>query len=133
MDTKKTIIVVDDNPDIVDIAKRMLESKGYNVLTAYNGAELFACLKEHKPALIILDILMPKMDGLEVLTRLKNTSETSSIPVIMLTGLAQYEDVLKGYKSGADYYISKPFTGTTLLNGVNLVLGSGKRSEVVNA
>ncbi len=126
MDAKETIIVVDDNPDIVDIAKRALESKGYNVLTAYSGAELFACLKEHKPALIILDILMPQMDGLEVLVRLKNASETSSIPVIMLTALVQYEDVLKGYKSGADYYITKPFNGSQLLNGVNLLLEGGK-------
>ncbi len=126
MDVKKTIIVVDDNPDLVFIAKRTLESKEYNVLTAYSGAELFACLKEHKPDLIVLDILMPQMDGLEVLARLKNAPETSSIPVILLTALVQYEDILKGYKSGADYYITKPFHGSQLLNGVDLLLEGGK-------
>ena len=126
MDTKKTIVVVDDDPDIVEIAKAHLEAKGYNVLTGYSGADLFACLKEQKPDLIVLDIMMPKMDGLEVLTRLKNASETSYIPVILLTALVQYEDVLKGYKSGADYYITKPFIGSQLLNGVNLLLGEGK-------
>ena len=126
MNTRETIIVVDDNPDIVNIVKAILEGKGYNVLTAYSGAELFACLEQQKPDLIILDIMMPEMDGLQVLTRLKNASETSSIPVILLTAKVQYEDVLGGYKLGADYYITKPFTSTQLINGINLLLGEGK-------
>ncbi len=126
MDKKETIIVVDDNPDIVNIVKAILEGKGYNVVSAYSGAELFACLEQQKPDLIILDIMMPEMDGLQVLTRLKNASETSSIPVILLTAKVQYEDVLGGYKLGADYYITKPFTSTQLINGINLLLGEGK-------
>lgn len=126
MDTRQTIMVVDDNPDIVNIVKAILEGKGYNALTAYSGAELFACLEQQKPDLIILDIMMPEMDGLQVLTRLKNASETSSIPVILLTAKVQYEDVLGGYKLGADYYITKPFTSTQLINGINLLLGEGK-------
>ena len=126
MSTRETITVVDDNPDIVNIVKAILEGKGYNVVTAYSGAELFTRLEEEKPDLIILDIMMPEMDGLEVLTRLKNASETSSIPVILLTAKVQYEDVLGGYKLGADYYITKPFTSTQLLNGINLLLGEGK-------
>lgn len=126
VNTKETIIVVDDDPDLVDIAKAHLEAKGYDVLTAYSGAELFTCLKEQKPDLIVLDIMMPQMDGLEVLTRLKNTSETSSIPVILLTAKVEYEDVMEGYKLGADYYITKPFTSTQLLNGVDLLLGQEK-------
>ncbi len=126
MSTRETIAVVDDNPDIVNIVKAILEGKGYHVVIAYSGAELFTRLEEEKPALIILDIMMPEMDGLEVLTRLKNASETSSIPVILLTAKVQYEDVLGGYKLGADYYITKPFTSTQLLNGINLLLGEGK-------
>ncbi len=126
MNTRETIIVVDDNPDIVNIVKAILEGKGYNVVPAYSGAELFACLEQQKPDLIILDIMMPEMDGLQVLTRLKNASETSSIPVILLTAKVQYEDVLGGYKLGADYYITKPFTSTQLINGINLLLGEGK-------
>ena len=126
MNTRETIIVVDDNPDIVNIVKAILEGKGYNVLTAYSGPELFTCLEQQKPDLIILDIMMPEMDGLQVLTRLKNASETSSIPVILLTAKVQYEDVLGGYKLGADYYITKPFTSTQLINGINLLLGEGK-------
>jgi CheY-like chemotaxis protein len=126
MDTKKTIMVVDDNPDIITIVKTILEGRGYTVFSASSGAELLSMLATQKPDLIILDIMMPEMDGLEVLTRLKGKTETSTIPVILLTAKVQYEDVLGGYKLGADYYITKPFTSTQLVNGINLLLGEGK-------
>ena len=126
MDNKKTIMVVDDNPDIITIVKTILEGKGYGVLSASSGPELLNMLKTQKPDLIILDIMMPEMDGLEVLTRLKGMSDTTSIPIILLTAKVQYEDVLGGYKLGADYYITKPFTSTQLVNGINLLLGESK-------
>ena len=126
MDNKKTIMVVDDNPDIITIVKTILEGKGYGVLSASSGPELLNMLKSQKPDLIILDIMMPEMDGLEVLTRLKGMSDTTSIPIILLTAKVQYEDVLGGYNLGADYYITKPFTSTQLVNGINLLLGEGK-------
>lgn len=123
---KKTIMVVDDNLDIVTIVKTILEGRGYAVQCAYSGQEVFTLLQEQKPDLIILDIMMPHMDGLEVLSKLKEVPETASIPVILLTAKVQYEDVLGGYKQGADYYITKPFTSTQLINGINLLLGEGK-------
>ena len=126
MDNKKTIMVVDDNPDIITIVKTILEGKGYTVFSASSGPELLSLLKDHKPDLIILDIMMPEMDGLEVLTRLKGMADTATIPVILLTAKVQYEDVLGGYKLGADYYITKPFTSTQLVNGINLLLGEAK-------
>jgi len=126
MDTNKTIMVVDDNPDIITIVKTILEGKGFKVLSASSGAELLNMLKNQKPDLIILDIMMPEMDGLEVLSRLKAASDTATIPVILLTAKVQYEDVLGGYKLGADYYITKPFTSTQLVNGINLLLGESK-------
>ena len=126
MDNKRTIMVVDDNPDIVTIVKTILEVKGYGVQSAFSGQEVFNLLLEQKPDLIILDIMMPQMDGLEVLTRLKEDSGTATIPVILLTAKVQYEDVLGGYKMGADYYITKPFTSTQLINGINLLLGEAK-------
>jgi len=129
MDTKKTIMVVDDNPDIITIVKTILEGRGYTVFSASSGPELLNMLPNHKADLIILDIMMPEMDGLEVLTRLKGKTETSSIPVILLTAKVQYEDVLGGYKLGADYYITKPFTSTQLVNGINLLLGEGKPQQ----
>jgi CheY-like chemotaxis protein len=126
MDTQRTIMVVDDNPDIITIVKTILEGKGYSVLSASSGQELLSLLTDRKPDLIILDIMMPEMDGLEVLGRLKAVTETASIPVILLTAKVQYEDVLGGYKLGADYYITKPFTSTQLVNGINLLLGESK-------
>ena len=126
MDTKKTIMVVDDNPDIITIVKTILEGRGYTVFSASSGPELLSILPNHKPDLIILDIMMPEMDGLEVLTRLKAKTETATTPVILLTAKVQYEDVLGGYKLGADYYITKPFTSTQLVNGINLLLREGK-------
>jgi CheY-like chemotaxis protein len=126
MDTQRSIMVVDDNPDIITIVKTILEGKGYQVLSASSGQELLNLLTDRKPDLIILDIMMPEMDGLEVLGRLKAVTETASIPVILLTAKVQYEDVLGGYKLGADYYITKPFTSTQLVNGINLLLGESK-------
>ncbi|MFQ5539400.1 MAG: PleD family two-component system response regulator [Candidatus Binatia bacterium] len=126
MDNKRTIMVVDDNPDIVTIVKTILEVKGYVVQSAFSGQEVLNLLEEQKPDLIILDVMMPQMDGLEVLTRLKADPGTASIPIILLTAKVQYEDVLGGYKMGADYYITKPFTSTQLINGINLLLGEGK-------
>lgn len=126
MENTKTIMVVDDNPDIITIVRTILEGKGFNVLSASSGAECLDTVKSQKPDLIVLDIMMPEMDGLEVLTRLKAMSEFSNVPVVLLTAKVQYEDVLGGYKLGADYYITKPFTSTQLINGINLLLGENK-------
>ena len=124
---KKTIMVVDDNPDIVALVKTTLERNGYGVQTAGNGLELFSRLEEQKPDLIFLDIMMPQMDGLEVLTRLKGTAETSSIPVIMITTKGQYGDMTESYILGADYYMPKPFTSTQMINGINYVFSGDQK------
>jgi len=120
--SNKSILVVDDDPDIVALSKTILEGEGYGVQTANNGLEVFSRLEEQKPDLIILDIMMPQMDGTAVLKRLKETAETSSIPVIMLTAKVQYEHMIESYELGAEYYITKPFTSTLLIKGINLVL-----------
>jgi len=128
--TKSTIMVVDDNPDIVEIFRFTLETEGFKVRCASTGPELFASLDKQKPDLILLDIMMPDMDGLEVLTRLKGDLSTASIPVILLTAKVQYEEVLKGYKSGANYYITKPCTAPQLLTGINSLLSRGQGDSV---
>jgi len=127
---KSTIMVVDDSPDLVDIVRLTLEGKGFNVGCAYSGKELLAALEKEKPDLIILDIMMPQMNGLEVLTRLKGDPGTASIPVILLTAKVQYEDVLGGYKMGADYYMTKPFTAPQLLTGINSLLSKDQDDSV---
>ena len=128
--SKRTIMVVDDHPDIVEILRIALESIGFNVRCAYSGKHLFAGLEELKPDLILLDIMMPQMDGLEVLRRLKENSDTASIPVIFLSAKGLPGDVLKGYKMGAEYYITKPFTPTQVLDGINLVLSGDQGRSV---
>jgi CheY-like chemotaxis protein len=128
--SKKTVMVVDDNPDIVAIVKTILEVEGYALQFAYNGQEVFNLLGEQKPDLIILDIFMPKIDGLEVLTRLKGDPDTASIPVILLTSKVEYKDVLEGYQMGANYYITKPFTKGQLLEGINLVFDGDQDDSI---
>ena len=123
-------MVVDDEPAIVTIHHVMLEQQGFIVRHSYSGSELFASLEEQKPDLIILDVMMPEMDGLEVLRRLKAAPETSSIPVILLTALDEYEDSLTGYKMGADYYIAKPFTKTQMMTAIDHLLNEGRRHYV---
>ncbi len=129
-ESKKTIMVVDDHPDLVTIVKTILEVKGFGVQTAHNGKEVFNLLEEKEPDLILLDIMMPEMDGLEVLTRLNGNPDTASIPVILLSAKALDEDVRVGYKFGADRYITKPFTKGELLEGINLVLGEDQGQSV---
>jgi len=128
--SKRTIMVVDDNSDIVAIIKTILEDKGYALQFAYSGQEAFNLLGEQKPDLIILDILMPTIDGLEVLTRLKGYPDTASIPVILLVSKVDYKDVLIGYNMGANYYITKPFTATQLLTGINNLLSRDQGASV---
>jgi DNA-binding response OmpR family regulator len=115
-------MVVDDSQDLVEIVRITLERNGFTVRCAYNGLQVFDVLRERWPDLILLDIMMPLMDGFEVLTRLKANSATASIPVILLTIKGQPEDVLGGYKRGADSYIKKPFNNTQLLQGINTLL-----------
>ncbi len=128
--SKGTILVVDDDPDIVALSKTILEGEGYGVQTANNGLEVFSRLEEQKPDLIILDIMMPHMDGLEVLERLKGTAETSSIPVILMTVKIRQKDLVRGYKQGADYYIPKPFTfnGAHLINVINFLINKNTQT-----
>jgi CheY-like chemotaxis protein len=119
----KSILVVDDNEDVARITARLLTAKGYAVRTACNGARALALVAEQAPDCILLDIMMPEMSGTEVLNRLKQESATATIPVILVTAKTRDEDVLSGYKEGADYYITKPFSAQQLIYGVRLVLG----------
>ena len=117
------ILVVDDNEDVVSITASFLKAKGYTVQTALDGRRALELIAAAPPDCILLDVMMPHMSGLEVLTHLKESAATSSIPVILITAKSEDEDVLAGYKEGADYYITKPFSSQQLIYGVRLVLG----------
>jgi len=118
-----TILVVDDNETATRMTARILAGLGYEVMTALNGPRALELVAGRRPDCILLDIMMPSMSGLEVLTRLKHDPATATIPVILLTAKSQDEDVLTGYKEGAEYYITKPCTSQDLRYGIRLVLG----------
>lgn len=124
----ETILVVDDNENATRMTARMLSGLGYEVMTALDGPSALAQVAGHHPDCILLDIMMPRMSGLEVLTRLKHDPATTGIPVILLTAKSQDDDVLTGYKEGAEYYITKPCTSRDLVYGIRLVLGQQRQS-----
>jgi DNA-binding response OmpR family regulator len=117
------VLVVDDNEDSIRIIETILRSAGFEVSVAKDGRQGIEVAEASAPELIILDIMMPIMDGVEALEKLRASPKTSRIPVILLTAKAQDEDVIAGYQTGADYYMTKPFTAKQLLYGVRLVLG----------
>jgi DNA-binding response OmpR family regulator len=117
------VLVVDDNEDSVRIIEAILRSAGFEVNVAHDGKQGIEIAEASAPELIVLDIMMPVMDGVEALQKLRASPKTSRIPVILLTAKTQDEDVIAGYQTGADYYMTKPFTAKQLLYGVRLVLG----------
>ena len=123
------VLVVEDNPDSVAIMRTILESQQCEVVVATGGVEALERVKQGNLDLVLLDIMMPEMSGLEVLQRLKEDSTTAGLPVILVTAKAHDDDVLSGYQDGADYYITKPFTAKQLLYGVNLFFGKGESVE----
>ncbi|MEK7335031.1 MAG: response regulator, partial [Candidatus Binatota bacterium] len=118
---KRSALVVDDEPDIVHIVKTMLETEGFEVLCANDGSQVFDLVAERIPDILIIDRMMPGMNGIEVISKLKESPRTASIPIIMLTSMDKFDDVSEGYKQGADGYITNPFTKAQIISGVNLV------------
>jgi len=106
---RPTVLVCDDERHIVRLIQVNLERMGYNVITAYDGREALEKLRTEKPVLVMLDVMMPYVDGYEVLKSIRKNPETAHLPVIMLTVKAQDGDEWKGYESGADMYMTKPF------------------------
>lgn len=115
---KKRILVIEDEPHISNLVKVILQKNGYEVLQAFVGREGLQSAKKEKPDLIVLDVMMPNMDGFEVARRLSQMKETKSIPIIMLSSAAQYKDMVKGTVCGAMDYITKPFDNQELISKV---------------
>ena len=111
----RKILTCDDEKHIVRLIQVNLERQGYEVITAFNGLECLEKVKEDRPDLIVLDVMMPEMTGFEVLEKLKKDPETENIPVIMLTARAQDSDVLRGWQSGVECYLTIPFNPMELI------------------
>jgi DNA-binding response OmpR family regulator len=120
---KSKILVIDDEPIIHDIVSFMVNTRGHQIISASNGEEGLAFARNNHPDLILLDIMMPGMQGHDVCLRLKSDKDTKRIPIIMLTGEGDREAVLRARESGANDYIVKPFTLTTLTERVDKFLG----------
>jgi len=120
----KKILVCDDEPYILMALTDAVEMEGYECVTAINGKEALEKARETLPDLIMLDIMMPYMDGFEVCRELKADAATRDIPIIMLTAKSQQVDIQRGKDAGADDYITKPFRPSTLRKKFNEVLDS---------
>ena len=130
---KGKILVVDDEVYIVHILDFSLGMEGYEVVTALDGEDALAKATEHRPDLIVLDIMMPKMDGYEACKRLKADPATRTIPVILLSAKGRNVDQKTGFEVGADDYITKPFSPRKLVERINQILTQGTvpRQEAV--
>ncbi len=120
---KPLVLVVDDNPESLEMVASLLRARGFDVDTAVDGPGALDSLDRHRPDVVLLDVMMPAMSGMEVLDRIRASPQHAAIPVILVTARSSDEDMLEGYKFGADYYIRKPFTPRQLLHGIGLVLG----------
>ena len=118
----KKILAVDDERHIVRLVQVNLERAGYVVVTAADGREALEKVEAEKPDLVILDVMMPYMDGFEVLQLLRKNQSTRDLPVIMLTAKAQDADVFRGWQSGVDCYLTKPFNPMELISFVRRIL-----------
>lgn len=122
MSQKQTILVVDDEQDLLDLIEYNLNNEGFNVLKAEDGLEGIEMAREHNPDLILLDIMMPKMDGLEVVERIRDDSQLKHIPIIFLTARGDEKTEVEGLDKGGDDYITKPISTTKLISRIKAVL-----------
>ncbi len=127
---KRTVLVVDDEKDLVDLITYNLQRNGYDVLCAFSGTEAIEIAQRHVPDLVVLDLMLPGIDGTEVARRLKADARTNHTPIIMLTAKGEETDVVVGLTLGADDYVTKPFSMKILLARLSTVL---RRAEQAGA
>lgn len=119
MSDKTRILYIEDEPEMIELTRMVLEREGFEVLGAMGGNEGLEKIKQEKPDLILLDLMMPEMDGWEVCRHIRQISE---VPIIMLTALAQDKEIIRGLAAGADDYVTKPFNPEVLLARSRAVL-----------
>lgn len=117
-----TIVIVDDDPSILELVRINLEMQGHNVISAPDGETGYALVQQHRPELVILDVMMPGVDGYTVCQRIRKHQEINETPVLMLTALGVLEDKVKGFDVGADDYLVKPFEIPELMVRVRALL-----------
>ena len=130
---QSTVLVVDDESDVVDLIRYKLRGAGFAVLEANDGLEALRAAREHRPDLIVLDLMLPEMSGEEVCRQLRSGADTAAIPILMLTARAQPTERITGLEIGADDYLIKPFSPRELLLRIEAILrrvrGAEKRGD----
>jgi DNA-binding response OmpR family regulator len=119
---EETILIVEDSPETLELLRRVLEKEGYKTVLANDGEKGFNYAKQHLPHLIVLDRLLPKMNGLQICKKLRGLQPTKDIPIIFLSVLDSEKDIIDGLKAGADDYIKKPFNPDEFLARVERIL-----------
>ena len=120
----KKILLVDDEEDLVEAVSFRLTSQGYDVITAYDGGQALEKAKKERPDLIILDLMLPGMNGYEVCAHLKADAQYAAIPIILFTARAQESDREMGFKAGANGYLTKPFDSEMLMTTIRSLLNT---------
>jgi two-component system alkaline phosphatase synthesis response regulator PhoP len=126
-DTGPTVLVVDDEEDLLSLLEYNLEQEGFEVVLARDGVEAIEQTRAHEPDLIILDVMMPKMDGIEVCERLRKDAHLRTIPIMMLTARTEEEDQVEGLDVGADIYLGKPVSVSVIVSQTKALLRSARR------
>ncbi|WP_020587868.1 response regulator [Desulfobacter curvatus] len=126
--SKETILIVDDEEDILELIKFNLKGEGYNILQAMTGEEAIKIAKHSGPDLMVLDLMLPGIDGLEVTRYLKHNDATTDIPIVMLTAKGEESDIITGLELGANDYISKPFSPRELTARIRAILRRRQKS-----
>jgi phosphate regulon transcriptional regulator PhoB len=126
---KETILIVEDEKDIVKMLEYNLRKEGFKIISAYDGEDALDSVTRKHPDLIILDLMLPGMDGLEVCKTFKSESKTASVPIIMLTAKSQESDKIVGLELGADDYMTKPFSPGELIARIRAVLRRVKEKD----
>ena len=121
------VLVIDDDPVIVELLRVNFEIEGFEVISAGDGREGFERARSDRPDLVLSDIMMPRYDGLQLLTQLKADPATRGLPVILLSAKAQNAEVQQGLDLGADDYVTKPFDPLELIDRVNAALAKARR------
>ena len=124
-----TVLVVDDEPDLVELLQYALETEGYRVLTAADGVAALQTAEAEKPDLIVVDIMMPRMDGLALTEQIRERAALRLTPILMLTARTEERDEIAGLDAGADDYLPKPVSPRRLVSRVNALLRRGTREE----
>ena len=133
MDKKAfSILIIEDEPDISELIEYNLTQLGYNIIASNNGEQGIEITRKHLPDLVLLDLMLPGIHGIDVCRILKNDKDTSDVSIIMLTALGQDEDIVKGLETGADDYVTKPFSFSVLEARIQSVLRRGKNDNIKN-